>query len=521
MNIYEQKEVKALEDEIDKLFVDLKRNIYDITVARRNWLDKVKGWLGFVGKSPVYRQQYPESRLGLSLHQYAEIKGLIGNLEGQLNEVGATDLLGHEYVDDILDAFRDKLKTIVRTHVDAISRSAPTPPPAAPPAVPKAAEPSMPAEPDKDILGPIPEPGKKAYTPKRRTLGELGHRPKISPWSWEKPRGDVLRRRGGARWDRDIEEPETLPAEPEAPEAPEEPEEEAREESPEAQAAKAEKKAAAKATQNEMRLTFSSEDASRELLKTPEGKLHALKNVFRLLNPQLDIAMKVLGIPAGEKRLGVKEKKMRIRASLKQLIDEPSKALSAAAKQVEEEPEVSPETAAGEVSPEAAAGEVSPEPEKGGSAWAMAAAEHEDPTFEKKVADKIKIHIGELGDNPTKDEVIKLGAIAHTIATMGGKKDLTRLDDEVVLKRIIQELVPDISDIDDEKDKEDYFNVGKRILGYMKSKEESIQNQVDKYKKLLREDYRPEILRKQVAKLSISEKVNFYCQKLASFRDRS
>ncbi len=55
---------------------------------------------------------------------------------------------------------------------------------------------------------------------------------------------------------------------------------------------------------------------------------------------------------------------------------------------------------------------------------------------------------------------------------------------------------------------------------WQRTQEESIQNQVNKYKQLLREDHRPELLKNQVAKLSISEKVNFYREKLASFRDR-
>jgi len=500
MNIHEQKEVKALEDEIDKLFDNLKKSIYDVTVARRNWLDKVKGWLGFVGKSPVYRTQY-ESKKGLTLHQYAEIKGLIGNLEGQLNEVGATDLLGHEYVDDILNAYRDKLKTIVRTHVDAMSRAASTPAPAAPPSVPKPAEPPMPTaarpeEPEKTRLG-LRHPRYLELKKARHKIENSKLSPDVKKERYnfidkelEKYKGYVrftgeipgpkelklpgIRRTGEPDWFKQYKK--TWSQKPQFIGAPEEEEAEA-EEAEVGPEAPVPLPAAAKPTElpkkeKKKRLPPMSEDEMQKAIKSLE---------------------------AGEPLSGTSITRLRMALGIKGKIEKHDKEIK----------KIKAKLAGGEA-PVAA-------PEEAPVAAPEEAPEHEDVI----VADKIMAAAKEIkglvpGDKPTSNEIIKLGSLASYLKGM----DMDLLGSKDFMKHAKE----NASDWDKNNEAQirNYAALGERILGHMRRpKEESIQSQVDKYKKLLREDYRPELLQRQVAKLPISEKVNFYRAKLASSRDRS
>jgi hypothetical protein len=113
--------IANLDKQIDNLFDDLKKKIYDITAPRSNSFDKLKGWAGKQIRSFADRLQQPkrnplfsntptqECNLSLNLEQYSKLKFLVEELESKVNE-------NNGFVDRILDQYKNRLKDLVKSY---------------------------------------------------------------------------------------------------------------------------------------------------------------------------------------------------------------------------------------------------------------------------------------------------------------------------------------------------------------------------------------------------------------------
>jgi hypothetical protein len=114
--------IDYLDKQIDSLFDELKKRIYDLTAPRSTWFDKMKGWTGKQMRTFADRLQQPkqnplfakgptqENNLSLNLEQYAQIKVLVEELEIKINE-------NNGFIDNILDQYKTRLKNLIKSYV--------------------------------------------------------------------------------------------------------------------------------------------------------------------------------------------------------------------------------------------------------------------------------------------------------------------------------------------------------------------------------------------------------------------